>query len=134
MSLEVAAADVSDRVEAETGYSFDITMILGIFQVLMNLLQGCKKPIPPAPVPNPTTPQQKAWEAKCRANDAYDAGNADYSRPVLHRAATAMKHAKKKDGTPISRQEALALARATLDHARETDFDTLTEEVSQVSA
>ena len=97
---------------------FDFTIIMTLLPMLLQLFAGCKQPSPPNPIPNPSATEQKAWELKSMALSSYDDANESYSRPVLHRMANHIKHKKKKDNEPISRQDALELSRSTLDALR----------------
>lgn len=131
-ALESLARNIESNLEISGVVGFDFTIILTILPMLLQLFQSCKAPVPPNPNPSPTPAQQKAWELKCTATSAYDETQADYSRPVLHRMATHIRRQKKKDGEAISRSDALELARASLDEARNAPIDEIAAGIEEV--
>lgn len=132
-ALESFAKNIESNLEISGVVGIDFTVILTILPMLLQLFQSCKAPVPPNPNPSPTPSEQKAWELKCTATSAYDETQADYSRPVLHRMATHIRRQKKKkDGEPISRSDALELARASLDEARTAPIEEIAAGIEEV--
>lgn len=132
--LECAAGRIESRLAVAGVAGFDITILIQLLPMLLQLFDLCKKPIPPNPNANPTPAQQKAYELKYTATESYDDVYADYERALLHRTANQCRKAKKKDGERVSRADSVELARACLDEARTSDIDTIAKGIEEAQA
>ena len=134
--LAVQAVRLEERAE-EAG-------LLGIFpwmeilQLLLPLIGSCKKPVnppPPNPTPNPTAAQtsawDKAWHLKSAAMDNWD--GSEYSPMTVKRTANPIRKQKRRDGTPMSKDESHLAAIIALDDARTTSMAELYSNVLEAT-
>lgn len=132
--LELAAARMESKLIATGVSGVDIGTLIELLPALIQLFQACKRPVPPNPNPSATAAEQKAYELKYTAVEGYDEETADYERHLLHRTAVRCKKQKKKGGNPISRSEAVDIARAALDEARVNDIATIAKGIEEAKA
>lgn len=115
-----------ERFEStSTQFGIGFTDLISLLPTLMNLFAMCKKQPPPNPVASPTPAQEKAYQSHWHATTNYLGGKERYRNPILKHTAKEFLRKKKKDGTPISKDEAIELAKAALDEARLNDVDTI---------
>lgn len=133
--LNPALKPVKARFEAAVAAAkivgFDFTILLQVLPVFVQLIQSCKKQPPPNPTPNPTPAQQKAYEMNWFATTNYVGGKDQYRSAAINQTAREISRKNKKDGTPISKDEARSLAIAALDEGRLNDVATLAAAIKQ---
>lgn len=132
MSLQKAMERVDRKVAeaTEEEYGSFITILLPLLQIFLPMLQNlpclAPKPAPPNPNPSPSPEESKAWNdawiLKSKAVEAFDDRNQDYDRHTLNVMAGRILREKRRAGDRIKRPEALELARAALDEAREREL------------
>lgn len=127
-ALRAGAKSIQKRMESLGVVGFDFAVILQLLPVFIQLFQSCKKPVPPAPVSNPTPSEKKAWELHYTATQGWIEGKGKYKGPLVNNA----KRRIMKEGH--SKDEAEALAIASLDEARLSDLDTLAKAVEESGA
>lgn len=124
------AKEIDEQVSESTGKPagafLDILLILAqAFLPMLAKLLPClnPKPVPPNPDPAPTPEAdlawKNAWSLKGRAEKAFNENKQDYDAHTLRQMSNQIRRQRKKDGEPVDRDEALELARAALDQARE---------------
>lgn len=142
--LGMFAEQIDDQVceassEPTRGVFLDV--LITLLPGLLQLFQNCPKkpkPAPPVdPVPTPTPAQTRAWEtawdAKCRAKDAFDPDSHDYDSHSLRMAAKEARKQKRKNGEHITQQQAIELGRASLDAARTGEMTDLRGAILQIN-
>jgi len=109
---------------------------IALLPTLLSLLSLCKKPVnptPPNPNPSPNSAQANAWSdawrLKSAAVDNWD--GSDYAPATLKRTANQIRKAKRRDGTPITKADAIQAAILSLDDARTSTMADLYSDVCE---
>lgn len=130
--------DQSVMKSAGTTRGAFVEVLIGILPALLKLPCFDKPPPTPAPAdprPEPTATQASAWEqahkVKSNATEAWQGDK--YALGVISKGAAKIRKAKRADGEQVKRREAVLLAVAALDHARESDTLELAEELEEIS-
>ena len=121
-----------ESTSAQFGIGF--TDLISLLPTLMSLFSLCKKQPPPNPAPSPTPAQEKAYESHWHATTNYLGGKEKYCNGIVRHTAKEFLRTKKKNGEPISKDEAIELAKAALDEARLNDVDTLATAIESAGA
>lgn len=111
-----------------------------LIEFLPKLLGLCphrpKPPAPPNPTPNPTPAQASAWEdawdSKVKAQQAFIEEEKDYDAHALRVSSRRYFRQHKKSGEPITREQAIELARGSLDAARTQPMEKLAAAILEV--
>ncbi len=109
---------------------FGFIDLISLIPLFTNLFSLCKKQPPPNPVSKPSPAEQKAYEMNWHATTNYIGGKERYKNSVVNSAAREVRKKNKRDGTPITKEEAQTIAIAALDEARLTDVPTLAIAIS----
>jgi hypothetical protein len=144
MSLKNAMDRVDRKVAESTGeeYGSFIAILLPLLQIFLPMLANlpclAPKPAPPNPDPSPSPEAAKAWNdawiLKSKAVEAFDDQNQDYNRHTLNVMAGRILRAKRRADERIKRPEALELARAALDEARERELPEMVDIILEAQA
>ena len=127
-------ADSEARYNAAVGaVGFDfVTLINTLIPIIGQIIDLCKKPVPPAPPnpePNPTPAQQSAWnqahEMHWLATTAYVGGDQGFRQNAINQTARRILKSKKQNGEEVSKSEARQLAAASLQEAYLNSVPTL---------
>lgn len=127
-ALRAGAKSISKRMASLGVVGFDFAVILQLLPVFIQLFQSCKKPVPPAPISNPTPSEKKAWELHYTATSNWIEGKGKYRGPLVNNT----KKRIAKEGHSKAESEALAIA--SLDEARLGDLQSLAKAIEESGA
>lgn len=139
---QLALTNIAIRIAGSTNAAaktagFDITLIIQLLPIFLQLIQSCKKP---QPTPTPTPPDvtaaawEKAWKSRNLADDAWVGGKSKYKVAAVNRLAKGTMKERKRDGNPTTKDEARELAIATLDEARTGDVHTMALAIDELES
>lgn len=124
-----------ERFESTSlNYGVGFADLISLLPTLMGLFSMCKKQPPPNPVASATPAQEKAYQSHWHATTNYLGGKERYRNPIVKRTAKEFLRTKKKNGEPITKDEAVELALSALDEARLNDVDTIAVAIENAGA